>query len=422
MSLREAYESLEAHLQHDPEGALRGLVPIAKALPEFAPARLRVVDALIALDQKEAAVSLLEEFAESFAHKGQPMQAILCAKLLETLGEDAEATAAEIALLYAGLTGYELVPQGAPQVVPEIAVPPPLSVGGSDLVAEAAALAKHDSPLPDRFPAMPLFSRLTVEDFVVVLRALKLYRVDEGTRLIAEGKAGTSCFLLADGTLGVSRRIGGVDKPLAKLYPGTIFGEMALVSRRPRSASITSLTKAAILELDKGTLLEHGTAMKDALYAFSRRRMLENITVTSPIFRPLNKDDRLALIGIFGSFPLQPGVPVIKQGEDGQGVYVVLRGAVRVTKHVDGQDVELATLCEGDLFGEISVLGDTKTTATVTPTEPGEVLFLDKAEFRAVAARHPEVQKALASLSLERLHASDAIIEQATGEYAVTLI
>jgi hypothetical protein len=36
--------------------------------------------------------------------------------------------------------------------------------------------------------------------------------------------------------------------------------------------------------------------------------------------------------------------------------------------------------------------------------------------------QHPEVQQALASLSLERLHASDAIIEQVTGEYAVSLI
>lgn len=60
----------------------------------------------------------------------------------------------------------------------------------------------------------------------------------EGTRLIREGAAGRECFVIAEGEAVVT--IGGDE--VARLGPGDIVGEMALLDREPRSATVVAAT------------------------------------------------------------------------------------------------------------------------------------------------------------------------------------
>ncbi len=419
MNLVDAWTSLTGSMNANPPASLAGLVSLAQKVPTFSPARFAVVDALLTAGHVDAAAKLVTAAAIGFAKQGAPVEAIHACKLLEGMGRDSDRVASEIAMIYAGLTGSELVPTLAEVSLPEGEAPPPAS---GDVVAQAVALGDIELPLPERFPALPLLSRLSPEDFIVVLRAMKLHRVAKGGRVVSQGAVGHSCFLLAQGALVVSRQVAGEEKALARLFAGTIFGEMALVSRRPRNASISSLGDATLLELSKATLLTHSKAMRDALYAFARRRLLENITVTSPLFQALNRQVRLELVGMFGSFPIAVGTPLIREGEAGQGLFVVLRGSVRVSKAKDGHAVDLATLGEGALFGEISIIRDTPTTASVIGEEEGEVLFLDKGDFHAVAARYPQVQAALAALTEERLRDSERALDSVAEEDAHHLI
>jgi CRP-like cAMP-binding protein len=87
----------------------------------------------------------------------------------------------------------------------------------------------------------------------------------------------------------------------------------------------------------------------------------------------------------------------------------VLRGEFKVVKKQGAETLQLATLKGGDVFGEISLLKDTPTTATVLASSIGEVLFLPKEDFHEALENHPEVKSTLADLTEQRLRSNDQL-------------
>jgi CRP-like cAMP-binding protein len=78
---------------------------------------------------------------------------------------------------------------------------------------------------------------------------------DAGAVLTEQGKPGRECFIIQRGTANVY--VGG--EHINTLGPGTIVGEMALISNRPRSATVVAETPMTLLSLDTEhfrTLLE----------------------------------------------------------------------------------------------------------------------------------------------------------------------
>lgn len=72
-----------------------------------------------------------------------------------------------------------------------------------------------------------------------------------GDALCTEGHAGQSCFLVASGQVDVVKQIDGEDKSLATLRAGSIVGQMALVDRSPRSATVRAGSYTIALELNR---------------------------------------------------------------------------------------------------------------------------------------------------------------------------
>ncbi|MCB9738125.1 MAG: cyclic nucleotide-binding domain-containing protein [Deltaproteobacteria bacterium] len=72
-----------------------------------------------------------------------------------------------------------------------------------------------------------------------------------GDALCTEGHMGQSCFLVASGQVEVLKAIDGQEKGLATLRAGSIVGQMALVDRSPRSATVRASTYTIALELNR---------------------------------------------------------------------------------------------------------------------------------------------------------------------------
>jgi predicted RND superfamily exporter protein len=75
-----------------------------------------------------------------------------------------------------------------------------------------------------------------------------------GERLIREGDPGDKMYVVINGELSVSRTHNGKRMDIAKLEPGDIFGELALVSSHPRTADVFAATDAKLLSLDWASL------------------------------------------------------------------------------------------------------------------------------------------------------------------------
>jgi CRP-like cAMP-binding protein len=110
-------------------------------------------------------------------------------------------------------------------------------------------MASHPT---DMLRSMDLFAGLGAADLALVARKLKPRDVAENRDIFAQGDPGGGLFVVLEGRV----RIAAVDharreRVLAFYGPGEFFGEMAVVTGEPRSATATAATRVRLLELRK---------------------------------------------------------------------------------------------------------------------------------------------------------------------------
>ena len=97
----------------------------------------------------------------------------------------------------------------------------------------------------DHLAKVPLFSACSKKELQTIARASDDVSVPKGKVLVEEGKPGHEFFLILDGDASVKRG----KKEIAKLGPGQYFGELALLDRGPRSASVIAKSDMDVLVL-----------------------------------------------------------------------------------------------------------------------------------------------------------------------------
>jgi CRP-like cAMP-binding protein len=345
---------------------------------------------------------------------GHPLSALVCARVLEAHGGDAaDLTAAlvvsygsESDLLGKGATRIPLPPDTMALIVPDVRQPAP-----SDAVAAAldrAELAAGElRELPSALHPIPLLSALSEAAFRRVLGTLVLRRLPAGALVIREGEPGNAFYFVATGRLRVYATDGlGRETELAELGENAVFGEMALLSAQPRSASVACLTEVDLLEVGRQSLAQLADELgpvAEALHGFTRERLLGNLMATSPLFRPFPRLQQRDLLRRFTSHDVAPGTVVIHEGEQGRGLFVVLSGELDVSRRGgDGAPVPLGGLRTGDVFGEMAILRNAATTATVVAVRPATVLFLAREYVARIVAAVPEIKSYLEALAEDR--------------------
>ncbi|MGV3625433.1 MAG: Crp/Fnr family transcriptional regulator [Archangium sp.] len=77
--------------------------------------------------------------------------------------------------------------------------------------------------------------------------------IPKGTVLFREGEPGKEMYVIQSGKVAISKKVRDVEKILAVLGPGEFFGEMAIISNKPRNASATIEEEARLLVIDPRT-------------------------------------------------------------------------------------------------------------------------------------------------------------------------
>lgn len=96
----------------------------------------------------------------------------------------------------------------------------------------------------------PLFEMLSPPELEVVAELSKPRRFAPGTLVFEEGELGDSLYVIASGEVEVLRRdASGKPRPIAVLRAPEFFGEMALVDREQRSASVRAVGDVQALQL-----------------------------------------------------------------------------------------------------------------------------------------------------------------------------
>ena len=176
--------------------------------------RLQYADALAGAGQHEEAIAQYEHTAKYYEDNGLTVQAIAVAKKGEKLRVQLAAS------------------------------------------KPAETTAGKSEPLFTRpVPKSPLFEVLSEEERDALVREMDLESHDEGSVIISEGQPGSSMYVIASGEVKVfTHGAGGSSVYLARLGEGDFFGEVSMLTGKPRTATITAAQRTEVLRLDKEKL------------------------------------------------------------------------------------------------------------------------------------------------------------------------
>jgi CRP/FNR family cyclic AMP-dependent transcriptional regulator len=134
-------------------------------------------------------------------------------------------------------------------------------------------MARKDNKL-EQLAKVRLFSACTTKELGIIGRAADEVKVDAGKQLVAEGSIGHEFFLILDGTAVIRR--GG--KKIATLKAGDYFGELALLDRGVRSATVVAETPMVLLVLGQrefSAVLDDVPALAHKLLTIMAARLRE---------------------------------------------------------------------------------------------------------------------------------------------------
>ena len=175
------------------------------------------------------------------------------------------------------------------------------------------------------------------------------------------------------------RGFGVLERALASLGIGSMLAPLAIHLLGVRAALVaTGLVLPVVVVVSGRMLMALDAPDPGMVHRASLMRQ-------HPIFAPLAEGTLEQLARALEPVDAVAGAEVIRQGDDGDRVYLVVSGDLAVD--VDGRPGE--HLGPGDVFGEIALLRDVPRTATVRAAADSAMLTLGRDDFLAAVTGHP---------------------------------
>jgi len=135
---------------------------------------------------------------------------------------------------------------------------------------------------------------------------------------------------------------------------------------------------------------------------------LQEAVAAIPFFSPLKADERKKLADEATLHVFNAGEMIIREGDPGRSIYVILDGQVRVfTRDHHGEELELAVLGASQFFGEMSFLTGKPRSGSVMALDTSVVVELSYTSMRRVVKEHPTVKKVLVEYYQQRLGSTE---------------
>jgi CRP-like cAMP-binding protein len=147
--------------------------------------------------------------------------------------------------------------------------------------------------------------------------------------------------------------------------------------------------------------------IREAFTFQDQQRLLFKLAERVKAFRGLSPGEIAELLGQAEKCTYEADVPVVREGNTGTHMYILMEGTAVVVKQGHGGEVELARMAPADSFGEMALADREARSATVRTLSPCVLVRLD---IQAVEAR-PEIgmkiYRNIARLLAERLRHAD---------------
>jgi len=133
---------------------------------------------------------------------------------------------------------------------------------------------------------------------------------------------------------------------------------------------------------------------------------------SAPLFAGLSEADLGRLAATVEEQRLSAGELLIREGDRGDAMFVIVSGELEVTKHAEGVELPLARVGPGAIQGEIAAIGGQERAASVRALTEVEVLRIPREGLLALLDAGPEPALALLQTVLERMRALETFVRQ----------
>ncbi len=386
----DAYESIKSHAGKDPK------IP------------LRIGDICRKMGRDNDAVKAYELSANVFISQGFITKAIGVCKMIMDIDPSLEAVQKKIADLYAErgfATGGEKKSEEAM----------PQKVHSTEMLG-AGEQAAH-------FPRTPLFSDLTKDELLALISKVKHHIISQGVFIFKEGDRGDSIYIINSGTVDIiGKDKKGNDVILSSLKEVDFFGEFGFFANARREASVRTSSPVNILEIvksDMDAIIAKHRRVAQALFDFYKERVVDRLMALSLVFEPMAPADRKIILSRLFSQKFERGVNIVKKGEIGDTMYLIKEGKVEVWVQDPAKGrIVLATLSEGDFFGEIAMATARPRVASVTAIGDTELVLFSRPMIKDILSKYPVIKKILEDVIKARV----ADVVKARGLQSAALV
>ena len=130
----------------------------------------------------------------------------------------------------------------------------------------------------------------------------------------------------------------------------------------------------------------------------------EDFWVTAPLLRELDAATREALRQQVAPATFDEGTVIVREGDPGTSLFLIVDGAVRVGKlQASGEEREISVLDAGEFFGEFALLTDQKRHASITTVSRTTVLEISKKTVQEISKKFPAILEVIKRFYRQRL-------------------
>jgi CRP-like cAMP-binding protein len=134
----------------------------------------------------------------------------------------------------------------------------------------------------------------------------------------------------------------------------------------------------------------------------------------SVVFSGLDPDELRRLAGIAREMTLPPGGTLFSQGEESDGLYIVMTGIVRIYLTADdGREATISLLEDGEMIGEISLIDGLPRSAGAAALTETKLVFIPHRSFCDLLDSSTKLARQVLLMLCERLRAANGQVDQA---------
>jgi serine/threonine protein phosphatase PrpC/CRP-like cAMP-binding protein len=239
-----------------------------------------------------------------------------------------------------------------------------------------------------------------------ITRAVGVYERVEVDTLVIELIAGDTLILASDGLHGYLETPDELDAPLKLEGDASVKALIALANERGGKDNITTV----VVKVGEEGTVDAARAKRLAL----KRDVLANM----PLFARLTERELLRVMQAVEVREYEDAQQVIKEGDKGDELFIVLDGKVRVTR---GEQV-LTSLGQGEHVGEMALIRSVPRSATVTAVGHAELIAIRRADFFEILRKEHEIAVKMLwqflGVLADRLDATNSQLHNAKRELA----